>query len=47
MELLLFILGIGIFAALIWILRKNRIQSEEEISRLSARIKELEDKSSN
>ena len=41
------ILLIGIFVGLIWILRKNRIRSEEEIAHLNARLKLLEEKSSN
>ena len=47
MGIFLFILGVAIFVALIWILRKNRIRSEEEISLLNARVKELEDSSAN
>ncbi|MFB3078913.1 MAG: hypothetical protein ACE1Y4_13015, partial [Lysobacterales bacterium] len=45
--IILLILLIGIFVGLIWILRKNRIRSEEEIAHLNARLKLLEEKSSN
>ena len=45
MELVLFILLMVIFASLVWVLRKNRIQSVQEIEHLSARLRMLEDKS--
>ena len=47
MDIILIILLMGIFVGLIWILRKNRIQSEQEIAHLNARLKLLEDKASN
>ena len=45
MELIIFIFLIFVFAFLVWVLRKNRIWNEQEISHLGARLRLLEDKS--